>query len=141
MKRGAILGLLAAVGAVIIVSGAGVAANVGNVREALLAGKAHQGRVLFTQVCRSCHSSEPDHHKNGPTLFGVVGRAAGSVQDFDYSDAMRAANVTWTDESLDRYLADTKHFIPGNHMPYSFLMGTQNKERRDSVIAYLHTLQ
>ena len=135
------MGLMVAASVVVVASGAGVAANVGNVRQVFLPDRVEQGRVLYVQVCRSCHSSEPDRHKHGPSLFGVVGRPAGSAPDFDYSDAMKSANLTWTDESLDRYLADTKHFIPGNAMPYSFLMGTQNQERRQNIIAYLHTLQ
>jgi cytochrome c len=142
MKRHSKIGLLVAVGAAVVLSAAGVAATVRTVREAALPqGKTEQGRVLFAQVCRSCHTGEPDKHKAGPSLYGVVGRPAGSASGFDYSDAMKLASVTWTDESLDRYLADPKHFVPGNRMPYSLLMGAENGQRREKIIAYLHTLQ
>jgi cytochrome c len=140
MKQKWKIGLLVAA-SVAAVFGAGATATIGNVAEALLPSKAEEGRVLFVQVCRSCHSNEPDRQKSGPSLFGVSGRTAGSAPGFDYSTAMREASVTWSDDALNRYLADTKHFIPGNAMPYSLLMGTQNQQRRRSVIAYLHTLK
>jgi cytochrome c2 len=54
---------------------------------------------------------------------------------------MKEAGVTWSDETLDRYLADPKHFVPGNKMPYSLMMGAQSEEHRHDVIAYLHTLR
>jgi cytochrome c2 len=142
MTRRSKIGLLLAATAVVIVFGSGVTGTIGHVRQAFLPSRTEEGRVLFAQICRSCHSSEPGRHKtNGPSLFGVVGRAAGSASGFEYSDAMKEAHLVWDDDSLDRYLADTKNFIHGNVMPYSLLMGTENKERRRNVIAYLHTLQ
>jgi len=101
----------------------------------------HEGRAVFVQVCGACHTNEANKHKIGPSLFGVVGRPAGSAPGFEYSDAMREAAVIWNDETLDRYLADPKNFIRGGRMPYSLLMGTGSNERRKDVIAYLRTLQ
>jgi cytochrome c len=142
MKKQSRIGLLLAASAAVVLSAAGVAATVGNVRQAAFTPtKAEDGRVVFAQVCQSCHTNEPGKHKAGPSLFGVIGRPAGAASGFDYSDAMKQASLTWTDESLDRYLADPKHFVPGNRMPYSLLMGVENDQRRHNVIAYLHTLQ
>jgi cytochrome c len=142
MKRQSRIGLFVAASAAIVLSAAGVTATVRNVQEtALPQSKADQGRVLFAQVCRSCHTDEPGKHKAGPSLYGVVGRQAGSAVGFDYSDAMRQATLTWNDDSLDRYLADPKTYIHGGRMPYSMLMGTDNDQRRQYIIAYLHTLQ
>ena len=100
--------------------------------------RAKEGRAAFSQVCSTCHTSEPDKNRIGPSLFGVVGRHAGSASGYDYSDAMKKASVTWSDESLDRYLVDPKNFVPGNKMPY---MGVKNDQRRGDIIAYLHTLR
>jgi cytochrome c len=101
-------------------------------------GKVEDGRTIFAQVCGNCHTDKPNKHKIGPSLFGVIGRHAGSAPGFDYSVAMKGAPLTWDDETLDRYLTDPKSFVPGNKMPY---MGVKNDERRQDVIAYLHTLQ
>ena len=141
MKKQSRIGLLVAASAAVVLSAA-VTATVGNVREAAFTPTgAEDGRIVFAQVCKSCHTNEPDKHKAGPSLFGVIGRPAGAASGFDYSDAMKQASLTWTDESLDRYLADPKHFVPGNRMPYSLMMGAENGQRRERIIAYLHTLQ
>ncbi len=39
--------------------------------------------------CAACHSFEAGKTKVGPSLFGVVGRKAGSVPNFAYSKAMK----------------------------------------------------
>jgi cytochrome c len=143
MKRQSKIGLLAAATVAGFFLGAGVAANVGDGRNLPLfhSSEAQDGRTVFVQVCSACHASEPNRDKTGPSLFGVIGRQAGSVPGFDYSDAMRRTDVTWNDETLDRYFADPKSYVRGNRMPYSLLMGAESSERRKHVIAYLHTLQ
>jgi cytochrome c2 len=146
--RQSLIGLLVAA-SIVAVPAAGMAADgvgpmawadtSGGAQPARLdAGKVQEGRTVFAQVCSNCHTGEPNKNKIGPSLFGVIGRHAGSAPGFDYSDAMKGAPVTWNDETLDRYLADPKSFVPGNKMPY---MGVKNDERRQGVIAYLHTLQ
>src|SRR5258707_8471189 len=77
-----------------------------------------EGQAKFNTVCATCHTNEPNKNKIGPTLFGLVGRKSGSAAGFNYSEAMKNAEVTWSEETLDKYLADPKHFIPGNKMPY-----------------------
>ena len=142
MTRRSTIGLLIAAGVAGVFSAAGVTATLGNVPGMRFhPSKVEEGRIFFAQVCQACHTGEPDKNKNGPSLFGVVGRQAGSVPGFDYSDAMREVALTWNDETLDGYLADPKNFVPGNKMPYSLLWGATNEDRRKGVIAYLHTLQ
>jgi cytochrome c2 len=137
MKQQAMIVLLAAAA---MVAGAPVwAGSSSDVQEVRFdPGQVKEGRTVFNDVCSACHTDKPNKHKIGPSLFGVIGRHAGSAPGFDYSDAMKGAPVTWNDETLDRYLADPKAFVPGNKMPY---MGVKNDERRKDVIAYLHTLQ
>jgi cytochrome c2 len=132
-----IIAAAASVG-IAVAAGAGPAAAAAVQEGRLDSGQVQQGRTLFNQVCSNCHTNEPNKHKIGPSLFGVIGRHAGSAPGFDYSDAMKGAPVTWNDETLDRYLTDPKSFVPGNKMPY---MGVKNDERRKDVISYLHTLQ
>lgn len=141
-KRHWMYGLMAAVSITVVLSASGVTATVGDIRSVTFPpSTSEKGQVLFAQICQSCHATEPGKNKVGPSLFGVVGRSAGAANSFDYSGAMKEVGLTWNDETLDRYLADPKHFVPGNRMPYSLLMGAQNDERRKSVIAYLHTLE
>jgi cytochrome c len=99
---------------------------------------AQQGRRNFS-VCGACHSvSEGDNSRSGPNLYGVYGRAAGSLENFAYSKAMRESGVVWTDDALDAYLENPKDFIPGNRM---LSPGERNAERRAAIIAYLKTFQ
>ena len=68
------------------------------------------GRRIFHQ-CRSCHNFTPNRQLFGPSLKGVVGRRAGSVPDFPYSDAMKAkgaGGLVWTEETLSAFLANPK---------------------------------
>jgi cytochrome c len=92
------------------------------------------GKRVFAQ-CSACHTVVKDKHGLGPSLYGVVGRKAGTAEGFkNYSPAMKNANIVWTEENLDKYLADPKTFIPGNRMIFT---GLKKPEDRANVIAYL----
>jgi cytochrome c2 len=137
MKQQAIIVLVAA--AAIVVGASAWADSSAGVQEVRFdPSQVKEGKTVFNDVCSACHTNKPNQHKIGPSLFGVIGRHAGSAPGFDYSNAMKGAPVTWNDETLDRYLADPKSFVPGNKMPYT---GVKNEERRKDIIAYLHTLQ
>ena len=56
---------------------------------------------------------------DGPTLKGVIGRKAGSLEDFRYSAAMKRSDVTWDSATLDKYITDPQAFIPGNRMAFA----------------------
>jgi cytochrome c2 len=58
------------------------------------AGDPGKGKQIFDARCKACHSLEPDKHGIGPTLHGVFGRKAGGLPDYNYSSAMKAANVS-----------------------------------------------
>lgn len=90
-----------------------------------------RGKALFAARCAACHAL--DRNEAGPRLAGVVGRRAGSVPGFHYSPALPAAGITWSDQTLDRWLADPRAFVPGARMPVKVLdAGT-----RADIIAYL----
>ena len=92
--------------------------------------------AAFT-TCGVCHSVQPGQHMIGPSLAGVVGRRAGTASGYSaYSPAMRGANVTWNDGTLDRYLADPAAVVPGGSMPAP---GVDAAQRR-AIIAYLKTI-
>jgi cytochrome c len=97
-------------------------------------GDAVRGQRLF-QNCTACHSMEPDKNLTGPSLSGVIGRKAGTLGSFSrYSDAIRSSGVVWEDKTLDAWLADPQHVIPGNQMTFP---GIENRQQRADVIAFL----
>jgi len=100
-------------------------------------GDAAAGKSVFNK-CAICHSPALGKNSVGPSLFGVVGRHSASVEGFKYSDAMKAANKTWDEATLDVYLTDPKAMIPGTKMTFP---GLAKAEDRANLIAYLATLK
>ncbi|QIQ85419.1 cytochrome c family protein [Erythrobacter sp.] len=98
-----------------------------------LSGDAATGKTLFTK-CMACHSIEDGVNRVGPHLHGVVGRDAGSVEDFNYSDANRNSGITWSREVLFDYLVAPQQYIPGTRMSFP---GLKDPQDRADLIAYL----
>lgn len=97
------------------------------------------GEAAFRRLCSACHIVAAEGPRRlGPTVFGVVGRKAGSVEGFRYSSAKRDADLVWTPEQLDKYLANPREFMPGTTMAFA---GIRNDAERANVIAYLQTLK
>lgn len=98
------------------------------------AADANRGAQLF-RSCAACHTLEPNCNMTGPSLSGLWNRKAGSLASFPrYSPAMKSAGVIWNDETLDRYLENPQHFIPGNVMTFP---GIPDREQRAALLAYL----
>ena len=98
------------------------------------AGMMEAGRKAFA-VCSACHSVEKGEASSiGPNLYGVVGRKAGSKDDFKYSDAMAASGLAWDEGTLDSYLANPSAVVPGTTM----LAGAvTDDDKRAAIIVYL----
>ncbi len=96
-------------------------------------GDVAKGEKLFKR-CAACHSLEAGKKKVGPSLAGVFGRTAGTLEGFKYSKAMIASEVVWDEETIDQYLEKPKAFIPKNKMAFP---GFKKPEQRADVIAYL----
>ena len=92
-----------------------------------------KGKAVFEQ-CAACHSLDGSGDYDGPTLKGVMGRKAGSLEDYRYSAAMKRSDVTWDANALDKYVTEPQAFIPGNRMAFA---GGGDKTQRDDLIAYL----
>jgi len=91
------------------------------------------GKQSFAK-CRACHSAEEGENKIGPSLYGLIGRKAGTVPGFSYTEANKASGVTWDEETLFKYLESPQKFIAGTKMIFPGIRS--EKERRD-LIAYL----
>ena len=89
------------------------------------------GKALFEKRCGGCHALDRD--KEGPRLRGVYGRAAGTVESFQYSEALKKSGVKWTDENLDKWLSDTESLVPDNDMTFH----VEKADERNEIIAYL----
>jgi len=95
-----------------------------------------RGAKVFGR-CKTCHSLESGKHKLGPSLAGVFGRKAGIAPGYKYSAAMKASDVIWSAETLDKHLADVPNFIKGNRMGKVFRNGIKKSEDRVTLIEFL----
>ena len=105
---------------------------------AVLAADADAGKMVFNK-CKACHQAGPGA-KNavGPVLNGIVGRKAGTIADFTYSDAVKNSGVTWDEASIDKWLQGPSKMIPGTKMIFA---GVKDDTDRANVIEYLKTLK
>lgn len=123
-----ILALLLGAGLGLLPAAAGTAAAEGDAKAG--------ARVYRT--CALCHRLEPGLHMTGPSLAGIWGRKAASVEGFTrYSPALREADLSWTAETLDAFLADPAAFVPGNRMTFN---GLADPRARADLIALLKSV-
>jgi cytochrome c len=100
----------------------------------MAAGDAKRGAQLFGQ-CMACHSVTPGEHETGPSLAHVWNHKAATVEGFTrYSDALKAAGITWNEAALDKWLANPAQMVPGTSMAFP---GIKEPQARQDVIAYL----
>ena len=107
----------------------------------LLASASVERGQAAVRKCQSCHNfGEGEPSKQGPHLYGVVGRPEGAIEDFAYSDGMMAHNAagdTWTYENLNHFLIKPSDYVPGTKMNFA---GIRTAEERADILAYLQTL-
>jgi cytochrome c len=103
-------------------------------------GDAAAGKELFlTNACVTCHGvTREDTMKVGPSLFGVVGRKAGTGQSLlGATEKLKSYGVIWNAETLNEFLADPDAKVPGTPMAGKLA----DPQQRADVIAYLATLK
>jgi cytochrome c len=98
---------------------------------ALTAGDPAAGEAVYSR-CLGCHAVE--YNRTGPKHCGIIGRRAGSVPGYEYSPAMQQSKLVWSEETLNRFLADPPKTVPGTTMTYA---GVPDPKDRADVIAYL----
>ena len=91
------------------------------------------GEKVFKQ-CQTCHTNEAGKNKVGPTLYGIIGRTAGTVEGYNYSKANKESGIVWTEQEMFVYLENPRARIPGTKMTFA---GLKKPEDRANVIAYL----
>ncbi|HEY8277183.1 MAG TPA: c-type cytochrome [Methyloceanibacter sp.] len=124
--------------AILMLSGVSLVAFAG---EALAEGDAAKGKAAFAK-CGICHQiGEGAKTLVGPELNGIVGRKAAADANYAamYSAGMKklgAEGFTWTDENIDKWIADPKAMIPDSPMALAF-PGIPDAAERTDIIAYL----
>lgn len=98
---------------------------------------AENGQSVYRQ-CRACHQVGANA-KNavGPVLNGIVGRKAGTVEGFNYSEANKTAGakgLVWDEKNLLEYLVNPLQYMPGTKMAFA---GIKDEGDRKDLIAYL----
>ena len=92
------------------------------------------GEKVFKK-CKACHYADREKHKTGPHLVNIIGRTAGSVEDYKkYSKAMKASGIVWDETTLADYLRAPKKYIKGTKMAF---VGLKKDADIENVIAYL----
>jgi cytochrome c len=99
--------------------------------------KVNAGHELFNKECRRCHADDSDRESYGPPLENVIGRAAGSIADYDYSVALQASGIVWTPAALRAWMEDNDGFMPGTKMRH---VGIEDRTVQDFILAYLASI-
>jgi cytochrome c len=89
------------------------------------------GKELYTQ-CQACHKQAENYV--GPQHCGLIGRPAGTVPGFAYSDGMQASGITWTPKTLDEFLTSPIAYVNGTKMGFA---GFDSATDRADVISYI----
>ena len=92
---------------------------------------APDGEAIYER-CAACHSLT--HDRAGPRHCGLLGRRAGSVAGFAYSEAMKRSGIVWSEATLERFLAAPLATVPGTSMGYA---GIADAAERKALVAWL----
>ncbi|MBH0238468.1 c-type cytochrome [Methylobrevis albus] len=96
---------------------------------------AADGQTSFNNSCRTCHALNEGDHRLGPSLAGVVGREAGSVEGYGFSSALARADFTWDEARLDAFIENPDAVVPGHNMkPFP---GITNADERALIVQFL----
>lgn len=99
-------------------------------------GDAKKGERVFKK-CKACHSMVVGKRSLGPSLAGVIGRTAGTLEGYKYSPAMKDSGVVWSAETLAEYLKKPRDFIKGTKMTFPGIRGSKADEQIADLFAFL----
>jgi cytochrome c len=107
-----------------------------DIKEILALGDVTHGEKVFKK-CSACHMiASGGKNMIGPNLWSVIGRTAGSVNDYKYSKAMVAYGKEWTFEEMNSYLIKPQAYVKGTKMAFA---GLRKEKDRASVILYMNS--
>jgi len=113
---------------------AGVVAGVPSGCTGASAADLEAARQQFHKSCGTCHTAVPgEANRQGPNLYGVFGRPAGSITGFAYSDALKGGGWIWDEAALDHWIENAQEAHPGTVMSYA----QSDPDKRALVIAFL----
>lgn len=101
-------------------------------------GDASHGKKLYQQACEKCHRLQLGSNEKGPQLLRIYGSPAANLSDYQYTDALKNSQLTWTADNLDRYIANPKQVVAGTRMRSEPIA---DAKLRQDIIAYLSTLR
>ena len=97
---------------------------------------AEAGKKVFNK-CRACHQVGPTAKNGvGPELNGLIGRKAGSVEGYNYSDANKNSGLTWDEATFAEYIKNPKAKVPGTKMAFA---GISKEQEIKDLTAFLKT--
>jgi cytochrome c len=95
------------------------------------------GQLAFNNACRTCHTTREGDNRLGPSLHHVIGRKAGALANYAYSDSMKKADIVWDKSNLDRFIANPDQVVPGHNMkPFG---GIASADERTKIVAFLES--
>ncbi|PYC47551.1 cytochrome C [Litorivita pollutaquae] len=99
--------------------------------------KIDAGKALYDGECHRCHANESEDVSYGPPLENIIGRGAGTVENYDYSIALAASGIVWTEAALRAWMEDNTGFMPGTKMRH---VGIEDRTVQDFILAYLRSI-
>jgi cytochrome c len=122
---------------VVVMAGLATAGGLAGVAVSAAAqGPSDDPEIAFNDHCRECHSAVKGDNRLGPSLYGVVGRKAGSLPNFAYSESLKSSGITWNEKTLNSWITSPNKVVPGNNMGAIF-SGLQDADARAKIIAFL----
>ncbi len=96
------------------------------------------GEKQFARKCSVCHTLSPDGKRRaGPTLFGVFGRMAGTLEGYPYSKALVDSDIVWDEFTIEKLFAEGPDIVtPGTKMP---IQRMRNQQDLIDLVAFLKT--
>lgn len=95
-----------------------------------------RGETLFA-ACAACHQTGQTSSRTGPSLRGIIGRPAGSLNDFRYSRAMSQSGIVWSEDNISQFIQHPQGFLRGTRMAFS---GIRSEQDRSDIIDYLKSI-
>lgn len=93
------------------------------------------GQQAFNNSCRTCHTVKEGDNRQGPSLFGVFGRKAGTAPGYNFSSSLAQSGVVWDEANLDKFIENPDQVVTGHAMkPYG---GLTDAGQRKLIVDYL----